>query len=209
MSLAASLDVPGARPIVLALAGSPSTQSRSSTLLTHAVARARELGFTVEEIGLRDLPAEDLIGGAYMGEAAIALRERVARASALLVATPVYKASFSGGLKTVLDLLAERSLTGKVVLPLATGGSPAHLLALEYSLKPVLSALGARHILAGIYATEGQVSPAKPLGEAVDPLIAGRLDAAVDRLAELVRPPAPPASALDLSRLVAQARLGI
>ncbi|WP_371820336.1 NAD(P)H-dependent oxidoreductase [Verticiella alkaliphila] len=122
------------RPTVLALAGSPSQQSRSSTLLAHAVARARDLGFQVEEIGLRNLPAEDLVNGAYTGDAARSLRDRVARASALLVATPVYKASFSGGLKTVLDLLAERSLTGKVVLPLATGGSPAHLLALEYSL---------------------------------------------------------------------------
>lgn len=204
--------LPGAsltRPIVLALAGSPSPQSRSSTLLSYAVARARNLGFEVEEIGLRDLPAEDLIGGAYMGQAALALREQVSRASALLVSTPVYKASFSGGLKTVLDLLAERSLTGKVVLPLATGGSPAHLLALEYSLKPVLSALGARHILAGIYATEGQVTPGREGAESVDALIAERLDAAVDRLADLVRPPPPAASAFDLGRLVAQARLGI
>lgn len=197
------------RPIALALAGSPSPQSRSSTLLAYAVSRARALGFDVEEIGLRDLPAEDLIGGNYVGDAARTLRERIGRASALLVSTPVYKASFSGGLKTVLDLLAERSLTGKVVLPLATGGSPAHLLALEYSLKPVLSALGARHILAGIYATESQVSPQKPVSEALDPLIAERLDAAVDRLGELVRPAAPPAPAFDLGRLASEARLGI
>ena len=57
----------------------------------------------------------------------------------------------------MLDLLDEKALAGKVVLPIATGGSPAHLLALEYGLKPVLSALGARHILAGVYATDKQV----------------------------------------------------
>ena len=75
----------------------------------------------------------------------------------MLISTPVYKASFAGGLKAVLDLLDEKALAGKVVLPIATGGSPAHLLALEYGLKPVLSALGARHILAGVYATDKQV----------------------------------------------------
>ncbi len=73
------------------------------------------------------------------------------------MATPVYKASFAGALKTLLDLLPERALEKKVVLPLATGGSVAHLLAVDYALKPVLNALKAQEILHGVYADDSQV----------------------------------------------------
>ena len=124
---------------ILTLAGSPSQRSRSSALLRHAAERLSQRGQVIREAGLRDIPAEDLIEGRYTSLAAANLRRRVEAADVLLVSTPVYKASFSGGLKAVLDLLDERSLADKIVLPIATGGSPAHLLALEYSLKPVLS----------------------------------------------------------------------
>ena len=75
----------------------------------------------------------------------------------LIIATPVYKASFSGALKTLLDLFPERALEGKVVLPFATGGTIAHMLAVAYSPQPVLTALKAQEILHGVFADEGQV----------------------------------------------------
>ena len=75
-----------------------------------------------------------------------------------MVATPVYKAAYSGVLKVFLDLLPQSALKGKTVLPLATGGSPHHMLALDYALRPVLQSLAARHILPGVYATDGQVT---------------------------------------------------
>ncbi|CUI49225.1 MULTISPECIES: NADPH-dependent FMN reductase [Achromobacter] len=173
---------------ILTLTGSPSQRSRSSALLRHAAQRLRALGLGVSELGLRDIPAEELIEGHYSGAAAGALRARVGAADAVLISTPVYKASFAGGLKAVLDLLDEKALAGKVVLPIATGGSPAHLLALEYGLKPVLSALGARHILAGVYATDKQVRVDDDGAIHIDDDVRARLDDAVDRLSEQVLP---------------------
>lgn len=191
---------------ILTLAGSPSQRSRSSALLRHAARRLEGEGFKTNELGLHDIPAEDLIEGRYTGAAATALRTRVHAARAVLIATPVYKASFAGGLKAVLDLLDEKALAGKVVLPLATGGSPAHLLALEYSLKPVLSALGARHILAGVYATDKEVSFDENGQARIEDAVRLRLDDAVDRLAEQVHPHAP---AVDLGKLAMQARFSV
>jgi FMN reductase len=43
------------------------------------------------------------------------------------------------------------------VLPLATGGTVAHLLAVDYALKPVLNALKAQEILHGVFADDSQV----------------------------------------------------
>lgn len=44
-------------------------------------------------------------------------------------------------LKVFLDLLPQFALQGKLVLPMATGGSPNHMLALDYALRPVLLGL--------------------------------------------------------------------
>lgn len=168
---------------ILAIAGSPAERSRSTALLNFAVQRLDLAGFPIRRLGLRDLPAEDLVTGNYMGAAAKQLRDVVDSADAVLVASPIYKASFSGGLKTVLDLLDERALAGKLVLPIATGGSTAHLLALEYGFKPVLSALGARHILAGVYATDKQVRLIDD-GVDIDDDVRHRLETSVDLIAD-------------------------
>jgi len=187
---------------IIALAGSPSPRSRSSALLRYAIQRLRSRGLGVVELGLRDIPAEALIEGHYAGAGATALRARVAAADAVLISTPVYKASFSGALKTVLDLLDEKAFAGKTLLPIASGGSPAHLLALEYGLKPVLSALGARHILTGVYATDKQVRVDDDSSVHIDEEVRGRLAESVDRLAEQVLPRGAMAhEAYDLGRL--------
>ncbi|MVW79824.1 NADPH-dependent FMN reductase [Bordetella sp. 02P26C-1] len=192
---------------ILTLAGSPSQHSRSTALLRYAAMRLAARGLNSDELGLRDLPAIDLIEGHFDGSAARALRARVAGAQALIIATPVYKASFAGGLKAILDLLDQKALTDKIVLPVATGGSTAHLLALEYSLKPVLSALGARHILAGVYATDRQVW----MGEVevrIDADVRERLDAAVESLVRHLYA-TPLSQGYDLGYLALNARFSV
>jgi FMN reductase len=106
---------------------------------------------------LHNFAPEDLLYARFDSPALKTLNEQLKGADGMIVATPVYKASFSGALKTLLDLLPERALEGKVVLPLATGGTVAHLLAVDYALKPVLSALKAQEILHGVFADDSQV----------------------------------------------------
>ena len=74
-------------------------------------------------------------------------------------------------------------LRGKTVLPLATGGSAAHLLALDYALKPVLSALGARHVLDAVFATDAQLQRHEAGGYVPEADLVARLDRAVAPLA--------------------------
>ncbi|NEE56082.1 FMN reductase (NADPH), partial [Streptomyces sp. SID8455] len=84
--------------------------------------------------------------------------ELFARADGIVIGTPVYKAAYSGLLKTLLDLLPQYALTGKTVLPLATGGSTAHVLALDYALRPVLSSMGAAHIVQGWFVLDRHIT---------------------------------------------------
>jgi FMN reductase len=168
---------------VLLIAGSPSAPSRSAVLLDAVAARLAQRDVRVGRIAIRELAAHALLLGETSHPAIQHAAEQVRRADAIVIATPVYKAAYSGVLKLFLDLLPQSALRGKTVLPLATGGSPHHMLALDYALRPVLQSLAARHILPGVYATDGQVTLQPEGAWQLQSELAQRLDDAVDTLA--------------------------
>lgn len=174
---------------VLLIAASPTQPSRSAALLDAAGQRLQARGACVERLQLRDLdPRALLLADTKHPDIAAAVAQ-VAAAQVVVVATPVYKAAYSGLLKVFLDLLAQSALQGKTVLPLATGGSPHHMLALDYALRPVLQSLAARHILPGIYASDAQITSTAQGAYTVGTDIAARLDDAVHTLiTEALRP---------------------
>ncbi|TWO70711.1 NADPH-dependent FMN reductase [Caenimonas sedimenti] len=167
---------------ILLLAGSPSERSRSAALLDSVSLRLAGRGAPVERLHIRDLSPQALLLGDTAHRTIAAAVDQVVRARAIVVATPVYKAAYSGVLKVFLDLLPQTALKGKVVLPLATGGSPHHMLALDYALRPVLQSLSARHILPGVYATDSQVTLAPEGAHHLGAEVAARLDEAVEAL---------------------------
>ena len=71
------------------------------------------------------------------------LLARVARADVVIVASPTYKASYTGLLKAFLDRYPTNGLASVTAIPLLTIGSPAHTLAVEHTLRPLLVELGA------------------------------------------------------------------
>jgi FMN reductase len=168
---------------IVSISGSPSPRSRSGWLLRLAEARLEPLSSGGATIAVRELPARALVDGDGTSKAICTAIERLARAELVLVATPIYKAAYSGLLKLFLDLLPPDALRGKTVLPLATGGTIAHFLALDYALKPVLAALGARDILDGVFATDAQLAPHESGGYVPDERLVGRLDRALQPFA--------------------------
>lgn len=105
----------------------------------------------IKIIDIYQLPAKDLLSANFNHEEIIAANQLVADAEVVIILTPVYKAAYSGILKTYLDLLPQKGLENKIVIPIAVGGTLHHLLAIDYALKPVLASLGATQILQGIY----------------------------------------------------------
>lgn len=178
---------------VVLLSGSPAARSRTEVLLDYVRGRLEAQHVEVSLLRVRDFPAEDLLHARFDSPAVQQLQAVVASADGLVVGTPVYKASFTGALKVLLDLLPERALAHKVVLPLASGGSPAHLLAVDYALKPVLAALKAQEMLSGVFAVDKQI--AYPEGDRpaqIDDELRARLDEALEQLgAALARRPRP------------------
>jgi FMN reductase len=171
--------------LVVTLGGSPSQKSRSNILLERSKTWLQQHGIEVVNYQVRDFDPADLLFANFASEAVQQLIQQVARADGLIIATPVYKASFSGALKTLLDVLPERALQHKVVLPIATGGSSAHMLAVDYALKPVLAALKAQEMLHAIFAEDSQIAYADhDTPVQVAPALAQRLDDALQHFVQ-------------------------
>jgi FMN reductase len=150
---------------VLALSASPSPNSKTARLVDDLLEHLQSDTCDVRHIRLCQLDAKALME-ANAREASVSdLVAAMKEAHGLIIATPIFKASFSGLLKVALDLLPQYGLVGKVVLPIATGGSLAHLLALDYGLRPVLQSMGARHIVQSHFVSEAELTP---LGEPMD-----------------------------------------
>lgn len=141
----------------LIITGSPSTSSRTLRLASTLAERLGRLALDSALLDVSALPAEDLLRARTSAPAIQAALEQLAAASGVVFVTPVYKAAYSGVLKTFIDLLPQFALRDKVVLPLAMGGSPAHVLAIDYALRPVLSSLDPLHIVAGLFLIDKQV----------------------------------------------------
>ncbi|MFD0711961.1 NADPH-dependent FMN reductase [Paenibacillus sp. GCM10027626] len=145
-------------PNIVIVTGSPTEGSRLNGIVEFASKAIAGAGWDVTELRVTDLPAEDVMFARWDSPAIIEANRIIAEADAVVIASPVYKASYTGVLKAFLDLLPQKGLEGKAVLPLFIGGTIAHLLAIDYAMKPVLSALYAKHISTGVFAVDSQIA---------------------------------------------------
>ncbi|MBB2912472.1 FMN reductase [Streptosporangium becharense] len=148
---------------VVALVGNPREGSRTRTA---AVAAAEALGRRIghdEPPEIVDLAAlgPHLLTSRPSSSVEVAL-ELVAGASVLVVASPTYKATYTGLLKAFLDRLPGGALAGTVALPLLVMGDPRHALAVEIHLRPVLVELGALVPTPGLALLEAEIADLDP-----------------------------------------------
>lgn len=74
----------------------------------------------------------------------------------VVVASPTYKASYTGLLKLFLDRFGTGSLSGVTAVPVMLGGHWKHALAADLLLKPVLVELGATCPTAGLFLLDSE-----------------------------------------------------
>lgn len=88
----------------------------------------------------------------------------VAESDLLIVASPTYKATYTGILKLFLDRISAGALAGVTAVPLMLGGDWRHSLAADMLLKPVLVELGATCPTRGLFLTETDYAESEVLG---------------------------------------------
>jgi|SRR5690625_932142 len=147
---------------IVLIGGSPSPTSRSSIVLDQVSEAVAGAGFAIDRIEVRDIDPAALLFADFGHPDVVEAVAKIERAAAIIIATPVYKASYSGVLKALLDLLPRDAFRNKPILPIATGGTIAHLLSIDYALRPVLYALCADKVLAGRFILDKEVSTIAP-----------------------------------------------
>ncbi|MEZ3159592.1 NAD(P)H-dependent oxidoreductase [Microbacterium sp. BWT-B31] len=127
---------------IVVLVGNPKAQSRTlkvAIALAERIARRRDLHVRhiIDLAGIShhvfDWPSEPMSR----------LTRIVSEAELVVVATPTYKASYTGLLKAFLDRYSRNGLDGVVAVPVMTTSSAEHALAVDYTLTPLLAELGA------------------------------------------------------------------
>ena len=149
---------PSPRPLrVVAVSGSYSNPSRTTELVA-AIAEAfgRVIPIEVHVISLHELGPH--LAGALDRRRIVDVAERqlqrIEAADLLIVATPVYRASFTGLFKYVFDFIDQYALVDTPVLLSATGGSDRHALIIEHQLRPLFAFFQSLVLPLGVYAQD-------------------------------------------------------
>ena len=117
------------------VSGSPAESSRSGRVLAAFGARLEARGFTLESYSVRSFGVEDLIYGRAESETVQRFLGSVQGANAVVLSSPVYKATYAGALKLMIDLIAPTALEGKALLAITTARLEPHLSQVDESFQ--------------------------------------------------------------------------
>ena len=165
---------------ITAILGSVTPPGRLSSAVSGALERATSRGHTTELLDLSQLslgfadgrPLEQLTDDTSR------LVQAVQRADAVVLATPVYRATLTGALKNALDLLPVEALQGKPVAVIAMGATLHHTLGPESHLRDILAWFGAVQLPTSVYLSSADFADGRLTPEA-----AAGLDELLDTLA--------------------------
>jgi FMN reductase len=111
---------------IVFVAGSPSPTSRSSFVAEAVAGHVKRAGLSWRPFSLGDFDPADVLFGRFEAPAVKAFIDAVKSSAALVLSTPVYKATYAGGLKAIVDLIPPDALVAKPALGIATTKLASH-----------------------------------------------------------------------------------
>lgn len=166
---------------IIGLSGNLDRPSKTRALIRTVVATAAsQFEATGEIYDLADF-GRSLGSARRAGDLDVSARvalEAILTADALVVGSPVYKGSYTGLFKHLIDLVDPLALSGKPVLLTATGGGDRHALVIEHQLRPLFGFFEAQTLPTGLYAADRDFNDGQP----ASPALMDRLGRAVSQL---------------------------
>lgn len=146
------------RPLrIVAVSGGLQRPSRAATLAEHLLDLIGEhIPCETHLVELGQL-APQLAGALWRSQLPDTVERQLAaveQADVLVVATPVYRGSYTGLFKHFFDFIDQDALVDTPILLAATGGSERHALVIDHQLRPLFSFFQARTLPLGVYATD-------------------------------------------------------
>lgn len=176
------------RKTIVAIAGSLGRPSRTRRLVEDVASRVQaRSGAELILLDVADLAPE--LGRTLARDAAPPALDAGLRAietaDLIIAGSPVYKGSYSGFFKHLIDLVDYRALTGTPVALLATGGSERHALSVEHQLRPLFASFDALTLPTAVFALDRSIVD----GRVTDERVSARLDTLIAEAAfALTRP---------------------
>lgn len=182
-----SMKVKMTQPLrVVAVSGGLQRPSKSAALAGHLldlIANEIPCQQRLIEMGLM---APQLAGAVWRSQLPGAVEQQLAaveQADVLVVATPVFRGSYTGLFKHFFDFIDQDALVDKPILLAATGGSQRHSLVIDHQLRPLFSFFQARTLPLGVYATDNDFANY----QLQDPALIERARLAVQRALPLLQ----------------------
>lgn len=174
-------------PRIVAFSGNVRRPSRTRTLVeTIAAELADHVAIDLAVYDLLD--AGRSFGAAYFRDElpaeALAIVEAIENADALIVGSPVYKGSYAGLFKHLLDFVEPTALENVPVVVTATGGGPKHALVVEHQLRPLFGFFSAQTLPTAVYASDQDFLD----GRLVNSAVLQRVENAARQLARQLDP---------------------
>jgi FMN reductase len=166
---------------IVALLGSVTPPGRLTSAITGMLERAAAAGHSTELLDLGTLSI-GFAGGVpleQLTDDTPRLVTAISEAEAVILATPVYRATMTGAMKNALDLLPVEALRSKPTAVVAMGATLHHYLGVDSHMRDVLAWFGAFTMPSSVYLAssdflEGKLSEAaeRSLDEVVAALVA-------------------------------------
>ncbi len=175
---------------VVAVSGGLQRPSRTLTLVEALIdALGERASIETRLIELGEVGPK-LAGVLYPSQLPADVRDDIAAiesADFLIVASPVYRASFTGLFKHLFDFVdhnALNALNDVPVLLAATGGSDRHALVIDHQLRPLFSFFQSHTLPIGVYGAEADFQNYR----VSSPALQARIDLAAERAAPFLLP---------------------
>jgi FMN reductase len=148
---------------LLIIIGAATPPGRLAQAMETAAEAGKTAGAAVDILNLAEIKVEicdgrplDKYDAATQGAVGL-----ISGAAAVLIAAPVYRASYPGVLKNLLDNTPVEALQAKLVGIVAMGGSPHHFLGVDWQLREMLTWFGALVAPTSVYLTGGDFQDGK------------------------------------------------
>ncbi|MBS7537370.1 FMN reductase [Ancylobacter lacus] len=171
--------------LILGISGNVRRPSRTAALVSDVTSRlAERVGAPSRIIELVDAAPVlfRALTAAHLDEEGAALVKAVETADALVVGSPVYRASYTGALKHLFDLVGYETLAGKPVVLVATGGTPLHGLVPDHQLRPLFAFFRSLVLPTPLYALDTDFTNYR----ITNPAVEGRLDRVVEEAGRVI-----------------------
>jgi FMN reductase len=132
-------------PSIVFLAVSPAAASRSTRVARALASETHRAGLRPVFWSLSDLDPSDVLFGRSGAPSVARIVDAVKEAVGIVLATPVYKATYAGALKAVVDLIPPEALVDKPALGIATARQPSHAVGVDQAYRSLFAFFKARY----------------------------------------------------------------